>query len=321
MDALSDILSSFFVNPNNKKKYKLNNNKQIQSEIATQTDFLETENETENQVEKQVENVTENQTEKQVEKQSEKQTEKQTAKKSSESSKLQSELSNELSSELSSELPSESSSESSSEYLKKYILKPSEFYKKNIMIINKDFNDSVIILSDILYKLSLMKNVDEIFNNNIYITSTNENKPIYKQMLLDNPYLYFTNFNVKNKLDKGKIKELDNRRTICILDNELLSSIGNDDFQSLLDKNVLLITMTNDDDKNTVAMYDLLGSNKILIHKINKLKMIQKRFYKNFIKYICKEQVSNFDKYYDIINDENLDIKYLVLKNNELRYN
>ena len=126
---------------------------------------------------------------------------------------------------------------------------------------------------------------------------------------------------MKNKLDKGKIKELDKTRTIYILDNELLSNINNEDFQFLLDKNVLLIIMTNDDDRNAVAMYDLLGLNKILIHKINKLKMIQKKFYKNFIKYICKEQVSNFEKYYDIINDENLDIKYLVLKNNELRYN
>ena len=140
-------------------------------------------------------------------------------------------------------------------------------------------------------------------------------------MLLDNPYLYFTNFNVKNKLDKSKIKDLGKLRTICILDNELLSTIDQDDFRLLLNKEVLLIIMANDDDKNAVTTYDLLNSNKILIHKLNKLKMMQKNFYKIFIKYVCKEQISNFENYYNITNDENLDMKYLILKNNELRYN
>jgi len=218
---------------------------------------------------------------------------------------------------------SDLSSDNTSEdiLLRKYILKPSDFHKKNIMIINKDFESSIIVLSEILYKLSIMKNIDKIFSSNVYITSTDEHKSIYKQILLNNPHLYFTDLNVKNKLDKSKLKYLDELRTIHIIDNELLSTIDAKEFEYLLNNDVLLIIMAKDDDKNAITTYDLLTSNKILIHKLYGSKTIQKNFYKIFIKYICKEQVSTFENYYKMINNENLDIKYLILKNDELRYN
>ena len=205
--------------------------------------------------------------------------------------------------------------------LRKYILKPSDFYKRNMMIINKDFENSILILSEILHKLSIMKHVGEIFDNNVYITSTDEHKSSYKQILLNNPHLYFTDIHVKNKLDKVKVKGLNELRSIHIIDNELLSTIDAKEFEYLTNNDVLLIIIAKDDDKNAITTYDLLTSNKILIHKLNGLKTIQKNFYKIFIKYICKEQVSTFENYYKMINDENLDIKYLILKNVELRYN
>ena len=190
-----------------------------------------------------------------------------------------------------------------------------------MMIINKDFENSILILSEILHKLSIMKHVDEIFDSNVYITSTDEHKSSYKQILLNNPHLYFTDFHVKNKLDKVKVKGLNESRSIHIIDNELLPSIDAKEFEYLINNDVLLIIIAKDDDKNAITTYDLLTSNKILIHKLYGLKTIQKNFYKIFIKYICKEQVSNFENYYKMINDENLDIKYLILKNDELRYN
>jgi len=190
-----------------------------------------------------------------------------------------------------------------------------------MMIINKDFENSILILSEILHKLSIMKHVDEIFDSNVYITSTDEHKSSYKQILLNNPHLYFTDIHVKNKLDKVKVKDLNELRSIHIIDNELLSTIDAKEFEYLINNDVLLIIIAKDDDKNAVTTYDLLTSNKILIHKLYGLKTIQKNFYKIFIKYICKEQVSTFENYYKMINDENLDIKYLILKNDELRYN
>mgnify|MGYP000710459352 FL=1 len=47
--------------------------------------------------------------------------------------------------------------------------------------------------------------------------------------------------------------------------------------------------------------------------------MLQKRFYKNFIKKHFKDLL--FDQYYNKVNNENIDIKYVILKNDELRYN
>ena len=190
-----------------------------------------------------------------------------------------------------------------------------------MMIINKDFENSILILSEILHKLSIMKHVSEIFDSNVYITSTDEHKSSYKQILLNNPHLYFTDIHVKNKLDKVKVKGLNESRSIHIIDNELLSTIDAKEFEYLINNDVLLIIIAKDDDKNAITTYDLLTSNKILIHKLYGLKTIQKNFYKIFIKYICKEQVSTFENYYKMINDENLDIKYLILKNDELRYN
>ena len=68
-----------------------------------------------------------------------------------------------------------------------------------------------------------------------------------------------------------------------------------------------------------------MGKSKLLIHSKNKIKQMQNLFYKTIIKKICYDQsiayTKNFEDYYSMINDENLDVKYIVLKDNELRYN
>jgi hypothetical protein len=308
MDQLSDILSSFFVNPNNKKKSR---DKKPRTEIATQTEIdtitaKDAETATATDAETAIATVKEATVKEATVK--EETVKEETVK---EATVKEKESEGSIYSNLSSD----------KDILRKYILKPSDFHKKNIMIINKDFESNIIVLSEILYKLSIMKNIDKIFDSNVYITSTDEHKSNYKQILLNNPHLYFTDLNVKNKLDKSKLKDLDKLRTIHIIDNELLSTIDTKDFEYLLNNDVLLIIMAKDDDKNAITTYDLLTSNKILIHKLYGSKTIQKNFYKIFIKYICKEQVSTFENYYNMINNENLDIKYLILKNDELRYN
>ena len=130
-------------------------------------------------------------------------------------------------------------------------------------------------------------------------------------MLLDNPYLYFTDFHVKQNIDKKIIKE--NDRIICIIDTDIL-----DDFAKLndfMDPNIHLILLTLDNTK-IIDLYDKLGSKRLLIHKHNKLKSMQKRFFKS-INY--KDII--FEDYYNKVNDENTDIKYIILKDDELRYN
>jgi len=202
--------------------------------------------------------------------------------------------------------------------MKKYILKPSEFYKKNMFIISDNVKTSIDILSDFLHKISMMKNADSIYSNSVNIISNVQNKKLYKQMLLENPYLYFTNFDVKNSLTKRKIDSLDNdSRTIFIFDNEMAHQYI-EYIDILFSKNVHVFVLLDEEDKNIYDLYNLFES-KLLIYKPSKNKMLQKRFYKNFIKKHFKDLL--FDQYYNKVNNENIDIKYVILKNDELRYN
>ena len=203
-------------------------------------------------------------------------------------------------------------------------MKPLEFYKKNIIIVNENKKDNIDILSNLLYKLNLMKEVNKIYDNNIHIITQNDNKKSYKKILLDNPYLYFTNFDFKEEVSKKFLQDLDNleKRTIYIIDTNI--SCENDNIIKLLSSNknihVILILNTNNN-ANFVDTYKLIGDDKLLIHKINKLKNIQKQFYKLLVKPICTSNFSNFDEYYEALNNEDLDVKYIIFKNTELRYN
>ena len=134
---------------------------------------------------------------------------------------------------------------------------------------------------------------------------------MFKQMLLDNPYLYFTDFHVKQNIDKKIIKE--NDRIICIVDTNILDDFGK--LNDFIDPNIHLILLTLDNTK-IIDLYDKLGSKRLLIHKQNKLKSMQKRFFKS----INYKDIT-FEDYYKKANDENLDIKYIILKGDELRYN
>ena len=206
--------------------------------------------------------------------------------------------------------------------IKKYILRPSDFYKSNILIVNDEIKTSINILSDLLYKLGLMKDVDTIYDNNIHVITSVENKKFFTKMLLDNPYLFFTNFDVKKQLSRDKIKNLDNleKRTIFIIDNKTLNKpLRHKDLHSLISKNVHVIVISGED-YNLDKTFNVLGNNKFLIHKLNKSKNMQKHFYKTTIQKLNLNNTS-FETYYNIINNENIDIKYIILKNNEIRYN
>ena len=203
--------------------------------------------------------------------------------------------------------------------LKKYILKPSEFYKKNILIANDDKKNNFDITNDILYKLSLLKDIDNIYSKDIYIFTSNDNRKMFKQMLLDNPYLYFIDFHVKQNIDKNILKENnkeDNKRIICIIDTDILKNI--DDLQDFINPQIHLILLTLETNK-IMDYYNKIGNKRLLIHKQNKLKSLQKRFFKYVISNIDKKM--HFDDYYNRINDENMDLKYIILKEDELRYN
>jgi hypothetical protein len=202
----------------------------------------------------------------------------------------------------------------------KYTLKPNEFCKKSIFIVNDNLKDSIDILSDLLYKLGLKKDIDTLYNNKIHIISSIDNKKLYRQMLLENPYLYFTDFDVKSSLQKRKLNDLDDtKRHIFIFDIDTANEYT-DSIVELSKRNIHLFVLAKDEDKLIHALYSSLGSNKLMICKPTKLKMIHKKFYKNYIKHICDNE-QDFDQYYNKINNENIDKKYIIIKDNQLRYN
>ena len=335
MDKLTDILSNFFVSSSKKNVHKKNNLDEHDKKQNERNDEI-TEKQSGN---KDLNEITEKQSENKSQLKKDKlDKEKDVFTTSDKLSELENTTEKSLFSSLSSKsltknentLSSESNSESnlskniiSKKNIKKYILRPSDFYKGNILIVNDDIKDSIGILSDLLYKLGLMKDVNNIYDNNIHVITSLENKKVFTKMLLDNPYLFFTNFDVKKQLSREKIKKLDNleKRTIYIIDNKTLTKpLKHKDLQSLVSKNVHVIIIAGEE-YNLDKTFNVIGNNKLLIHKLNKSKNMQKHFYKTTIKKLCLRNDLTFDEYYNIINNENIDIKYIILKNDEIRYN
>jgi hypothetical protein len=207
--------------------------------------------------------------------------------------------------------------------LDKYNLNSVDLYNKHILIINEYKKDNVEILNNVLYKLNLLKNISNIYANNIHIITSDENKKLYKKILLDNPYLYFINFDFKKVITKDFVERCDNtlqKRTVVIIDTYALQP--NIELTNRLqeNKNIQLILLSNLKNMEIINLYKLIAGNKLLIHKINKLKSIQKQFYE-LLNPICKTAFDNFDDFYNSLNNETLDVKYIILKNLELKYN
>ena len=199
--------------------------------------------------------------------------------------------------------------------IKKLVLKASEFYKKNIMIINNDNSKNIDILNDLLFKLSKLNDVENIYDNSLHIFTFNENKKDFRDMLLENPYLYFNNLIIKNTLTLPQLDS--NKRYLFIIDYNIKSDI--EKLHKLINKDNVQVIIYNDNySSDMVDVYKLLGDNALIINSKDRLKILQKRLYSKIIKHV----VDNIDtnNFYDIINDDNLDVKYLIIKNNELRY-
>jgi hypothetical protein len=207
---------------------------------------------------------------------------------------------------------------------KKYTLKPFDFYKKNIVITSFDKKENISILSDILYKLSLLKKIDSLYHNEICIITSDGNKKMFKQMFLENPYLYFSDFNVKQYLtesdiEKCKESDLDKKR-IFIIDNRSIECDTNLNLLKNLVKvgSHIIIVMT--DKESPIHIYKVLGDDKLIMYRINKLKSLQKHFYKSVVKKISNtfHTFSSFDK---AINNPDLDIRYIIVRDNQTFYN
>ena len=198
---------------------------------------------------------------------------------------------------------------------RKFVLKASEFYKNNILIINNDSGKNIDVLSEILYKLSKMTSV---YDNSLHILTFNDNKKDFKEMLIENPYIHFTNLVFKNKVSEIKLKS--DKRHIVIVDSNFISDINTISKLTNGGGNIQIIVLDNTYNNFVLDIYKILGDSALLINKKDRIKLLQKRFYSKVIKKILKEGIS-FDKYINIINDENYDVKNIIIKNNKIKYN
>jgi hypothetical protein len=133
-------------------------------------------------------------------------------------------------------------------------------------------------------------------------------------MLLENPYLYFNNLVIKTSLSVPKLEST--KRHIFIIDYNMINDF--EKLNKLLTSNLNLhvIVYHNTYTSSLVDIFKLLGKSTLFINHKDRLKILQKRFYSKIVKHLVGEN----EQYFDDINDDNLDVKYLIIKDKELRY-
>jgi hypothetical protein len=206
--------------------------------------------------------------------------------------------------------------------LKRYILKASEFYKKNIVICNSNIKECIETLSDMLYNLTLMKNIEETYNNTVYIITSVDNKKYYKRMWLNNPYLFFNDCVIKTRLTKRELDDIckSEKRSMVIVDFDSFnntSDIGACLFEQT--KKVHLLFTVSDYTSRVVDLYEKLDKDKLFIYKRENYKSLQKKVYSKIISRLV-EKPPSFDDYFRSTNENIVGIRYIIMKNNELRY-
>ena len=319
MDNLTDLLTNIFVSGKTHKHVQQPKPKPIVEEESKDESKHESERESkrESERESEVEKVSDDFSDSQAS-QSEN-VETSSASSSSSETSESSESSNSSDSSESKEVKSQSSvesvkvSEKQEELITKTVLKASDFYKKHLMIVNHEAKKNLDILSELLYKLSKMNSVGDIYENSLHIFTFSENKKNFRDMLLENPYLYFNDFVIKTNLSNLKFES--SKRDIVVVDFDIISDI--EKLSNLLKDNIQLIVLHNSYNHSVLDVYKLFGKNGILIHKKDRLKLLQKRFYAKIIKHLTTLREQH---YLDMINDENLDVKLLIMRNGELKY-
>jgi hypothetical protein len=199
---------------------------------------------------------------------------------------------------------------------KRYRMSGSDITSKHIVIHNNGSIENAQLLSDILQSLSLIKNVKGVYNKTVQILTSNENRGLFKELWLSNPHMYFDNFVVKDAIQEWK----GHGKHIYIIDCDTASTKELDKLFEAEDELQLILLGT--DLGMCVDMYTKVKGNKLFIHKLDKLKSLQKTFYNKGLKQICKGHMDGIDfaKFFEVINQKHFAVRYLIVKNGELRY-
>ncbi len=201
---------------------------------------------------------------------------------------------------------------------KKFLMNYSNITKNNIIIMNKTFEDSIFILTDIMKSISLMKNINEFYNDKSFIITDKQNQLYYKKIILENPQIHFTNIVYKNQLPKSKIEELseNKKKTLVIIDIDTVDEKNYLKLMSNIKANVQFIIITTKIDNDIKFI-----KNPLIIHYHDNKKSLQKEFFNKIIK-TNTVQFKNldFEKYETFINQETFGVRYIFLHNNEFKY-
>lgn len=217
---------------------------------------------------------------------------------------------------------------------KRYIIKAHQnFHKKSIMMVNNNNEDNVKMLSDLLHIFTLMTNVRKQYDNKMYIISSDKTKSDYKKIVLEHPYLYFYDIHVSKNLDKSQILEISNADKMSLVVLEVESNSDYKQYMKSLEpiasKCQIIVLVTADLtsrnfgqlNKLVLDTFKDMGSNKVLMYAKEETKILQKQFFKKILKPLCIDvKDMDFESYYDLINHEIHNVKYIFINNDELRY-
>ena len=198
---------------------------------------------------------------------------------------------------------------------KRYILKSNELNKRNILVVNKDNDDNILMLSDLLYKLSTLTNSDDIFENKLNIMCYSDEKNLYKKMLIENPKINF--INTRFISGRSDVKE-SSKKQIVVVDFDYLNDI--EYIKRFFDNDIYLIVTSTNYTSDIGKLMSVMREYKstLFINKKDSLKLLQKRLFK---KVICEnlDEPIDVNLYIDFINDTD-NVKTIMIKSGELRY-
>ena len=196
----------------------------------------------------------------------------------------------------------------------KSILNCNELIERNVLVVNKENNDNILVLSYVLSKLS---NEDNLFNDKLTVMCYNEDKTYYKKLLIDNPKISFINLNFVN--DKYKNKRT-KKKQIVIVDFDYIDDINK--IEELFDDNIYLIVTSTNYASYTGDLMNVMRKYKstLCLNKKDELKILQKRLFKKVISSNLDELVDMND-YINFINNKKIEITNIIIKSGELKYN
>jgi hypothetical protein len=213
--------------------------------------------------------------------------------------------------------------------LQKYSVKASDIAKRNIMIVSNDPSDTTTILADLLHDLGAMKKCPSVYENSLYIVTKDNKRLYKKLLLDNPYLYFndLVVKNVFTKATLYEIEKLDKKTIVLLEYHDSEEDSGKDHklkelISTLLNYNVQVILVSQVYNAFLADIYsDTFGRSKMLINKKDRLKSLQKKLFNNVLTKVADNvRDSSFDDYHQFVNNEEYSAKYVYVKENQLMY-